>query len=112
MRENNLLGFYEIDNNQVESLRDRPQGDYSYCDTDWFRISLNAGTAYAFNLRGAPTGHTLPIREVRLSAGAGFVVALAGDIMVWEYDRADFSLRLDVESGPLERILIEALTRA
>lgn len=37
--------------------------------------------------------------------GAG---ALAGDIMVWEYDRADFSLRLDVESGPLERILIEA----
>ena len=33
------------------------------------------------DLRGAPTGHTLPIREVRLSAGAGFVVAMAGDIM-------------------------------
>ena len=32
-------------------------------------------------LRGAPTGHTLPIREVRLSAGAGFVVAMAGEIM-------------------------------
>ena len=28
-----------------------------------------------------PTGHTLPIREVRLSAGAGFVVAMAGEIM-------------------------------
>ncbi len=32
-------------------------------------------------LRGAPTGHTLPVREVRLSAGAEFVVAICGDIM-------------------------------
>ena len=44
-----------------------------------------AKTQYSFaadpDLRGAPTGHTLPIREVRLSAGAGFVVAMAGDIM-------------------------------
>lgn len=30
---------------------------------------------------GAPTGHTLPIREVRLSAGAGFIVVVCGDIM-------------------------------
>ena len=44
-----------------------------------------AKTQYSFaadpDLRGAPTGHTLPIREIRLSAGAGFVVAMAGDIM-------------------------------
>jgi len=44
-----------------------------------------AKTQYSFSadpeLRGAPTGHTLPIREVRLSAGAGFVVAMAGEIM-------------------------------
>ena len=32
-------------------------------------------------IMGAPTGHTLPVREVRLSAGAGFVVAVCGDIM-------------------------------
>lgn len=32
-------------------------------------------------LRGAPRGHTLTIREVRLAAGAGFVVLVAGDIM-------------------------------
>jgi formate--tetrahydrofolate ligase len=32
-------------------------------------------------LRGAPSGHTLPVREVRLAAGAGFVVAICGDIM-------------------------------
>lgn len=32
------------------------------------------------NLRGAPSGHVLPIRELRVSAGAGFVVAICGDI--------------------------------
>ena len=32
-------------------------------------------------LLGAPTGHVLPVREVRLSAGAGFVVAVCGDVM-------------------------------
>ncbi|MFG1417973.1 formate--tetrahydrofolate ligase [Xanthobacter sp. V0B-10] len=44
-----------------------------------------AKTQYSFSadptLRNAPSGHALPIRDVRLSAGAGFVVALAGDIM-------------------------------
>jgi hypothetical protein len=30
------------------------------------------------------------------------------DIVFWDYDRADFSLRLDIDSGPLERILLEA----
>ncbi len=32
-------------------------------------------------MRGAPTGHSVPVREVRLSAGAGFVVAICGEIM-------------------------------
>jgi formate--tetrahydrofolate ligase len=44
-----------------------------------------AKTQYSFstdpNLRGAPTGHSIPIREVRLSAGAGFIVAICGAIM-------------------------------
>jgi formate--tetrahydrofolate ligase len=44
-----------------------------------------AKTQYSFSTdaaaRGAPTGHIVPIREVRLSAGAGFVVAIAGDVM-------------------------------
>ena len=43
------------------------------------------GTQYSFttdpNRRGAPTGHSIPIREVRLSAGAGFIVVVCGDIM-------------------------------
>jgi len=33
------------------------------------------------NLKGAPSGHTVEIREVRLANGAGFVVAIAGDMM-------------------------------
>ncbi len=44
-----------------------------------------AKTQYSFTtdptMRGAPTGFTLPVREVRLSAGAGFVVAVCGEIM-------------------------------
>jgi formate--tetrahydrofolate ligase len=44
-----------------------------------------AKTQYSFstdpNQRGAPTGFTIPVREVRLSAGAGFVVAICGEIM-------------------------------
>ena len=44
-----------------------------------------AKTQYSFstdpNKRGAPTGHTVPVRELRLSAGAEFVVAITGEIM-------------------------------
>jgi formate--tetrahydrofolate ligase len=44
-----------------------------------------AKTQFSFttnpDLKGAPSGHTIPVREVRLSAGAEFVVALCGDIM-------------------------------
>ncbi|MDX2205333.1 MAG: formate--tetrahydrofolate ligase, partial [Hyphomicrobiaceae bacterium] len=44
-----------------------------------------AKTQYSFstdpNLRGAPTGHVVPIRELRLAAGAEFIVAVTGDIM-------------------------------
>jgi len=44
-----------------------------------------AKTQYSFTTdptrRGAPTGHSLPVREVRLSAGAGFIVVICGEIM-------------------------------
>ena len=44
-----------------------------------------AKTQYSFTTdpdrRGAPTGHSLSVREVRLAAGAGFVVAICGEIM-------------------------------
>lgn len=44
-----------------------------------------AKTPYSFSadpsLRGAPSNHILPVREVRLSAGAGFIVVMCGDVM-------------------------------
>ena len=44
-----------------------------------------AKTQYSFstdpNLKGAPSGHVLPIREVRLSSGAEFIVVVCGAIM-------------------------------
>jgi formate--tetrahydrofolate ligase len=62
--------------NQIRDLQDGGFGNLPVCI---------AKTQYSFssdpNRKGAPTGHTLPVREVRLSAGAGFVVAVCGDIM-------------------------------
>jgi formate--tetrahydrofolate ligase len=44
-----------------------------------------AKTQYSFstdpNLRGAPTNHVVPVRELRLSAGAEFIVVITGEIM-------------------------------
>ena len=44
-----------------------------------------AKTQYSFStdptLRGAPTNHSIPVREVRLAAGAGFIIAICGEIM-------------------------------
>jgi len=44
-----------------------------------------AKTQYSFstdpNLKGAPTGHVLPIREIKLSSGAEFIVVICGSIM-------------------------------
>ena len=44
-----------------------------------------AKTQYSFstdpNLKGAPTGHVLPVREIRLSSGAEFIVVVCGAIM-------------------------------
>lgn len=61
---------------QLRAWEDAGYGDLPVC---------MAKTQYSFstdpNLRGAPTGHTIPIREVRLSAGAGFVVVICGDVM-------------------------------
>ena len=63
-----------------------------------------AKTQYSFTAdptrMGAPEGHTLPVREVRLSAGAGFVVAICGDVMTMPglpRVPAATSIRLDAE---------------
>ncbi|MHA3913995.1 formate--tetrahydrofolate ligase [Halovulum sp. GXIMD14793] len=62
--------------NQLKDWEAAGYGDLPVC---------MAKTQYSFTTdptrRGAPTGHSVPIREVRLSAGAGFVVVICGEIM-------------------------------
>ena len=61
---------------QIEELQNNGYGKYPVCV---------AKTQYSFStdpsLRGAPTNHVIPIREVRLAAGAEFIVMVCGDIM-------------------------------
>jgi formate--tetrahydrofolate ligase len=67
-----------------------------------------AKTQYSFtaepDVRGAPTGHILPVRDARLSAGAGFVVVLCGDLMTMPglpRDPAAYRIRVDAD-GEIE----------
>ncbi|MEX0959610.1 MAG: formate--tetrahydrofolate ligase [Burkholderiales bacterium] len=61
---------------QIQRLQDEGYGRFPVCI---------AKTQYSFStdasLRGAPTGHIVDIREVRLAAGAEFIVAVCGDVM-------------------------------
>ena len=61
---------------QLKSWEDQGYGHLPVC---------MAKPQYSFTTdptrRGAPTGHSLPVREVRLSAGAGFIVVVCGEIM-------------------------------
>ena len=61
---------------QIRKLQDDGYGEYPICV---------AKTQYSFStdplLRGAPSGHAINIREVRLAAGAQFIVMVCGDIM-------------------------------
>lgn len=61
---------------QFKNLQESGYGNFPIC---------MAKTQYSFstdpNLKGAPTGHVLPIKEIRLSAGAEFLVVVAGEIM-------------------------------
>jgi len=61
---------------ELAALDKTPAGRFPVCI---------AKTPYSFSAdpdkRGAATGFTLPVREIRVSAGAGFVVAITGDLM-------------------------------
>ncbi|WP_022729197.1 formate--tetrahydrofolate ligase [Fodinicurvata sediminis] len=76
-----LYGAHDIQadksvRNRIKELQDTGYGHLPIC---------MAKTQYSFstdaNLKGAPSGHSVTVREVRLSAGAEFVVAVCGDIM-------------------------------
>ena len=76
--------IYGADGVQIAPAALRRLGEFEAAGFRSLPICM-AKTQYSFSadptLLGAPSGFTLPIREVRLRAGAGFVVALAGDIM-------------------------------
>ena len=61
---------------QLKSFEDAGYGDFPICI---------AKTQYSFStdpsLKGAPTGHALPIREIKLSSGAEFIVVICGSVM-------------------------------
>ncbi len=68
-----------MDKKILDQLRDWEAQGYGHLPV------CMAKTQYSFstdpNLRGAPTGHVIPVREVRISAGAGFIVVVCGEIM-------------------------------
>jgi formate--tetrahydrofolate ligase len=70
-----IIGDQKI-RDRFRDLQDQGYGHFPVCI---------AKTQYSFStdpdLKGAPKHHVVPIREVRLSAGAEFVVAICGDIM-------------------------------
>jgi formate--tetrahydrofolate ligase len=84
--------------NQIKVLQDNGYGNYPVCV---------AKTQYSFStdpkLRGAPSGHVVTIREVRLNAGAEFVVMICGDIMTMPgLPKVPSSVAIDVdESGKI-----------
>mgnify|MGYP002628621728 FL=1 len=61
---------------QLKSFEEAGYGDFPICI---------AKTQYSFStdpsLKGAPTGHALPIREIKLSSGAEFIVVICGSVM-------------------------------
>ena len=66
----------ELRSDRIKKLQESGYGHYPVCV---------AKTQYSFStdsqLRGAPSGHVVNIREVRLAAGAEFIVMICGDIM-------------------------------
>jgi formate--tetrahydrofolate ligase len=78
---------------RIQKLQDDGYGHYPVCV---------AKTQYSFStdpkLRAAPSGHIVNIREVRLAAGAEFVVMICGDIMTMPgLPREPSSMRIDVD---------------
>ena len=78
---------------QIKKLQDDGYGHYPICV---------AKTQYSFStdplLRGAPSGHVINVREVRLAAGAEFILLVCGDIMTMPgLPKRPSSERIDID---------------
>jgi formate--tetrahydrofolate ligase len=78
---------------KIDKLQQDGYGHYPVCV---------AKTQYSFStdpkLRAAPSGHTVNVREVRLAAGAEFVVMICGDIMTMPgLPKEPASMRIDID---------------
>jgi hypothetical protein len=105
----------------VTGLSAKASGHTSLGDNLFVKKQLEAPKAqfariYAFSFEGHY--YVLPKPAIFLVHGDGVkadsvpgVAAkgwdLLGDIQAWSYDKADFSIRLDIETGPLDKILLE-----
>jgi formate--tetrahydrofolate ligase len=79
---------------QIRRLQEEGYGHFPVCI---------AKTQYSFStdpqLRGAPSGHVMNIREVRLAAGAEFIVLICGDVMTMPgLPKAPAANRIDVDA--------------
>ena len=79
---------------QIKKLQDDGYGHYPVCV---------AKTQYSFStdpsLRGAPSGHVVNIREVRLAAGAEFIVMICGDVMTMPgLPKEPSAARIDIDA--------------
>ena len=95
-----IYGAADIDANaavreQIARLQSQGYGHYPVCV---------AKTQYSFStdpkLRGAPSGHTVQIREVRLAAGAEFIVLVCGDVMTMPgLPKSPSAERIDIDAS-------------
>ena len=107
----NELGGNKFLREQLERPKDEPQPGlariygYSYFGR---YTALARPAVFLVHGVGEPAPPAAPGPNTVDTSGQAFDCGLfSSDMMVWEYDRGDFSLRLDIDSGPLEQILIE-----
>jgi formate--tetrahydrofolate ligase len=79
---------------QIQALQEEGYGHYPVCVAKTQMSFSTDATA-----RGAPSGHVVDIREVRLAAGAEFVVMICGDIMTMPgLPKEPAALRIDIDA--------------
>ena len=96
-------------------------GDNSFVKKQLAKADARFARIYAFSFEGQY--YVLPKPAIFLVHGDGVAADdvpgvaakdwnFLSDIRAWSYDKADFSVRLDIETGPLDRILLEEALKA